>query len=86
MFMATVIPTFTQLAPNSNKKVVFFTVSASASDTFTATSHFSSLDHVYAFRTAATGTIVTCTFSGVVVTLGSGPSSETVSGWLVGTG
>lgn len=83
--MATVTPTFTQSSPSSGVKIMYFYIaSASAADTFTVSDHFSSVRHAVAYRTPATGTVVTMTISSTTLTFGSGPSSEAVSGYITG--
>jgi len=83
--MATVVPTITQFAPNCGKKMVYFSVTASASDTFTLSAHFSTVEVCSMWRTSATGTAVTGAISSsTTVTIGSGPSAETVYGLAIG--
>jgi len=83
--MATVVPTITQMLPSAGKKMVYLAFSsATASDTFSLSSVFSSIEFVALWRTPATGTIIANTISTTTVTIGSGPSSEAVYGFAVG--
>jgi len=83
--MATVTPTMVQQAPNVGKKMIYFSVTASASDTFDLKDHFSSVEVCHMWRTSATGTAVTGAISSsTIVTIGSGPSAETVYGIAFG--
>jgi len=84
--MATVTPTIVQEAPNVGKKMIYFSIAgASASDTFSLSTHFSTVEVCHMWRTSATGTAVTGAISSsTVITIGSGPSAETVYGIAFG--
>lgn len=86
--MATVTPVITSISPNTGQKMVFLAFSsASASDTFSLSSVFSSIQFVALWRTPATATLVNSnTISSTTVTIGSGPTAEAVYGIAIGVG